>query len=84
MTARIKRDDSVRVSVTPETKERLQRIADAFGMPAATIAGVAIGQYIAQQERALSLVEHMTDKMADSVGGALGEQLKLFLKEGKE
>ena len=81
---RVKRDDSLRINMATETKERLQRVADAFGMPPATIAALAIGQYIAQQERTLVAVESMTDKMAQAVGGELGEQLKLFMKEGKE
>lgn len=81
---RVKRDDSLRINMSTETKERLQRVADAFGMPPATIAALAIGQYIAQQERTLVAVESMTDKMAQAVGGELGEQLKLFIKEGKE
>lgn len=81
---RVKRDDSLRINMATETKERLQRVADAFGMPPATLAALAIGQYIAQQERTLVAVESMTDKMAQAVGGELGEQLKLFMKEGKE
>lgn len=84
MAERIKRDESIRVSVSAGTKERLQRVADALGMPVATIAGVAIGQYIATQERTLGAIESMTDKMAQAVGGEPGEQLKLFMKEGKE
>ena len=80
---RVKRDDSLRINMSTETKERLQRVADAFGMPPATIAALAIGQYIAQQERTLVAVESMTDKMAQAVGGELGEQLKLFIKEGR-
>ena len=81
---RVKRDDSLRINMSTETKERLQRVADAFGMPPATIAALAIGQYIAQQERTLVAVESMTDKMAQAVGGELGEQLKLFMKDSKE
>lgn len=81
---RVKRDDSLRINMATETKERLQRVADAFGMPPATIAALAIGQYIAQQERTLVAVESMTSKLAESVGGDLGEQLKLFMKEAKE
>lgn len=81
MAERLKRDDSIRVSVTTETKERLQRISEAFGMPLATVAGVAIGQFIAQQERSLGAIETMTNKVADSLGSELGEQLKLFMKE---
>ena len=81
---RVKRDDSLRINMATETKERLQRVADAFGIPPATLAALAIGQYIAQQERTLVAVESMTDKMVQAVGGELGEQLKLFMKEGKE
>lgn len=84
MAERIKRDDAIRVSVTSETKERLQRIADAFGMPPGTVAALAIGQYIATQERSLGAVESMQDKIAQAIGGELGEQLKLFAKEQKE
>ena len=37
---RVKRDDSLRINMSTETKERLQRVADAFGMPPATIAAL--------------------------------------------
>jgi predicted short-subunit dehydrogenase-like oxidoreductase (DUF2520 family) len=82
---RVKRQDSVRVSIALETRDRLQRVADALGMPPATVASFAIGMFLAQQERALMMQETVVKTMAEKVGGDIGEQLKLMLKEeGKQ
>jgi predicted transcriptional regulator len=82
MAVKVKRAGSIRVSITEETKQRLQRVADAFGMPAATVASLAIGQYVAQRERELGAVELVSSKVAESVEATLGEQMRLMLSKG--
>lgn len=82
MAVKVKRAGSIRVSITEETKQRLQRVADAFGMPAATVASLAIGQYVAQRERELGAVELVSSKVAESVEATLGEQMRLMLTKG--
>lgn len=84
MAVKVKRAGSIRVSITEETKQRLQRVADAFGMPAATVASLAIGQYVAQRERELGAVELMSTKVAESVEATFGEQMRLMLTKGEE
>jgi len=84
MAVKVKRAGSIRVSITEETKQRLQRVADAFGMPAATVASLAIGQYVAQRERELGAVELVSSKVAESVEETLGEQMRLMLTKGEE
>lgn len=83
MAVKVKRAGSIRVSITEETKQRLQRVADAFGMPAATVASLAIGQYVAQRERELGAVELVSSKVAESVEATLGEQMRLMLTKGE-
>lgn len=67
-----RRNQDIRIRVTPEVMARTQRVADLLGMPPSTIASLALAQYIAQQERGLLMV----DKMADAIGGEMGKGLK--------
>lgn len=67
-----RRNQDIRIRVTPEVMERTKRVADLLGMPPSTIASLALAQYIAQQERGLLMV----DKMADAIGGEMGKGLK--------
>lgn len=83
MAVKVKRAGSIRVSITEETKQRLQRVADAFGMPAATVASLAIGQYVAQRERELGAVDTISTKVVEAIGPELGEQMRLMLTKGE-
>ncbi len=69
---RIIRDASIRVKVQPETKTRLERIAHLYGVPPATLASLWIGQSLAQNERNLNIAS----KIADTVGGEVGEAIR--------
>jgi predicted transcriptional regulator len=77
----IKRSDSVKIRLAPAIVERLDALSAAYGVPRATLCSVAIGQFLASSERGLAMV----DKIADTVGGDVGDQMKLFMAAlGKE
>jgi len=67
-----KRTADIRIRITAEVMERTQRVADMLGMPPSTLASLALAQFVAQQERALSMVQ----TMADAVGGQMGQEFK--------
>lgn len=74
---KIKRDASVRLMISAETKARLDKLSAAFGVPPATLASVWLGGVIAQQENALGV----TARFAETLGGELGEAFRESLGE---
>jgi hypothetical protein len=87
-TTRIIRDASIRVKIQPETKVRLERLSHLYGVPPSTLASVWLGQALAQQERSLSMASRMADAVGGEVGQAIKEQLsmmpELFGQVGQE
>lgn len=83
--ARMKRNESIRVTLVPEMKERIERLAQLLGLPPSTLAALAVGQYVSAQERSLGAAERMVDAIGVQFGGEMGEELKkqmgLFSKE---
>jgi hypothetical protein len=75
---RIVRDASIRLKIQPETKLRLERLSHLYGVPPATLASVWLGQTLAQQERSLSMVTRMAEAVGGEVGEALKEQLSMI------
>jgi hypothetical protein len=59
-------------------KDRLERLSTLMGEPSLTLASHAIQSWVAQQERALALVE----SLGDAVGGDMGLRLKEMLRTG--
>jgi hypothetical protein len=80
----VRRDRTLRLTVTSDIYERLERLAVLVGLPPATLATVAVGFYISNQERALGATERMMDKMAEQIGGdtmiEVQKQLSLLTK----
>ncbi len=76
----------VKVSLTPELHERLREVAAQLGQAPATVASLAIGQWVAQMTRTLGAGQAAVDAMVAHVGpqlvGEVREQLKLV--EGKQ
>jgi predicted transcriptional regulator len=58
--------------MAPDVIVRLDRIAALLGLPRATVATLAIGQYVTQQENAI----RMLDGMANAIGGIAGQQIR--------
>lgn len=83
---RIKRRGDIRMKVAEDIEDRLDRISKIYGMPPSTLAAVAVGQWVAQQERMLTMHEAMAnvvgEKMGEAVADELRQQIGLFNKEG--
>lgn len=84
MASPIKRQASIRVCVSDEMKARLDRLADSIGVPTSTLASVALGIYVTQQERTLHMAEAAIGKMVEGMTGEIGEQLKLMMQAEKD
>lgn len=80
----VRRDRTLRLTVTSDIYERLERLAVVVGIPPATLATVAVGLYVANQERALGATERVIDKMSEQMGGEVmaevQKQLSLLTK----
>lgn len=83
---RIKRRGDIRMKVAEDIEERLDRISKIYGMPPSTLAAMAIGQWVAQQERTLLMTEAMAnalgERMGDAVANELRQQVELITKAG--
>lgn len=83
---RIKRRGDIRMKVAEDIEARLDRISQVYGMPPSTLAALAVGQWVAQQERMLMMTEAMAnavgEKMGDAVAQEMRQQLSLLTKDG--
>ncbi|MEW6293828.1 MAG: hypothetical protein AB1544_11035 [Pseudomonadota bacterium] len=55
-----KRTDSLRVRLSPDMMQRFQAIAGNLGMPPSTLAALAIGTYVIEQERIILVERTLT------------------------
>lgn len=80
----VRRDRTLRLTVTSDIYERLERLAVVVGIPPATLATMSVGLYVAQQERSLGAAERVIDKMSEQMGGEVmaevQKQLSLLTK----
>jgi predicted transcriptional regulator len=67
------RDFTLSVRLRPEMKERLELVAEQLGVASATVASMAIGQYVAAQYTALTAAEKQGQTMGKAVTDALME-----------
>jgi len=83
----IKRSDTLRIKVSPDMNERITRLSVLLAMPPSTLAALAVGTWVTNQERALGAAERMVDAIGQQLGEGVGEELKkqmgLFTKEKK-
>jgi hypothetical protein len=86
-TRAIKRSDTLRIKVSPDMSERITRLSVILSLPPSTLAALAVGTWVAQQERGLGAAERMIDAVGAQLGDSMGEELKrqigLFSKENK-
>lgn len=68
----------LKVTITPELHERLREVAAQLGQAPATVASLAIGQYVAQISRSLGAVDSMTSAIATQMGPEMQKQMKLL------
>lgn len=73
---RIKRGAVLRIKVADDTEERLVKLSHAYGLPPSTLAAVALGHWIAHQERALMASDAMNRALAEQLGETLGAEVR--------
>ena len=75
----------IKVSVTPQLHERLREVAAQLGQAPATVASLAIGQWVAQMASTLGAGERAVKAMAAELGPELRSQVaaQAKLSEGK-
>lgn len=84
-TALAKRTSSIKVNLTPELHERLREVAAQLGQTPATLASMAIGQYVANLASGLGATHRMVDAVANHLGPQMAEQFKqMTLAEAEE
>jgi len=87
MVTSIKRSDVLRVKVSTDMNERLDRLSQMLGLPPSTLAALAVGHWVANQERGLGVAEHMAEAIGNQLGEGMAEEIKkqmgLFSKENK-
>jgi hypothetical protein len=68
MALAIKRSDTLRVKVSPDMAERITRLSVILSLPPSTLAALAVGTWVANQERALGAAERATVRGRDGRG----------------
>lgn len=71
----IRRSGGIRIRLSPSTRDRLDRLSELYGVPPSTLGSMALGEWIARNENALG----MADKIANSLGESMPEQLRLVM-----
>ena len=77
------RDFTLSVRLRPDTRERLELVAERLGVASATVASMAIGQYVAAQYAALTASEKQGESMGKAITEALTEIFKNQLPESE-
>lgn len=70
------RDFTLSVRLRPDIRERLELVAERLGVASATVASMAIGQYVAAQYAALTASEKQGESMGKAITEALSEMFK--------
>lgn len=82
MVSEIKREESIRVRLSSEMKGRLEILAELMSVPAATLAAVAIGQWVRIQELSVCAIAvqegGLIGAFNEAVKEQVAQQLKLF------
>lgn len=85
MAIAIKRQNTLRVQVSADMVERLDRLSKMLSLPPSTLAALAVGHWVATQERSLGAAERMVEAIGNQLGEGMAEELKqqigLFSKE---
>ena len=87
-TRAIKRSDTLRIKVSPDMIERITRLSVILSLPPSTLAALAVGHWVASQERSLGATERMVEAIGNQLGEGMAEELKqqigLFSKENMQ
>lgn len=72
---RIKRTASIKVTLSDEILAKLVTLSELLGLPTGTLASLAIGQYVAQQERSFGFLQSVSDTMGETFKEEMGKAL---------
>ena len=72
----VRRTGDVRIKLAPEMRERLDVIAQAYGFPLATMAAVAVAEWVNSKEQNVKNQEMMMMDVGRQVGGQMAGLLK--------
>lgn len=72
----VRRTGDVRVKLAPEMRARLDGIAQSYGFPLATMAAVAIAEWVNTKEQSGKNQRMMLMDLARQMGGQMGELLQ--------
>lgn len=68
-----KRDFTLSVRLRPDMRERLYSVADTLGVSPATVASIAIGQYVANAQASANATTRAIEGMMTSMGPQMAE-----------
>lgn len=71
-----KRSIQVKVTITPELHARLREVSELLGQAPATVASMAIGQYVSQLATTLGAGQRAVDAVAAQVAPELAEAIR--------
>lgn len=67
-----RRSHQITIKLDPKILAGLHEIADTIGIAPTTLAGMAIGEYVAKTQSVLSSQSRMTEAMAQSMASVIG------------
>ena len=79
-----KRSTQIKLTITPETHQRLRDLAERLGQSPATIASFAVSTYVAQQAATLSAGENAVKGLIAELGDPIKQLLAKMAAEGSE
>lgn len=82
-TTTTKRSASVKIQLHPDMLEKLRALSEHLGIAPATVASLAVSQYVAQQTVALGATERAMNGFFDSLAPSMREMLEK-LSEGSK
>lgn len=82
MDERVKRTDSVRVKLSPEMSDRVEKMASEFGMPSATFCAFAVGDFVRRSEQQQSLTRMAVLDASRRSGDVIDEAVLQRIIEG--
>lgn len=74
------RDFTLSVRLRTDMREKLGFVSDALGVSSATVASMAIGQYVAQQYASLNASSNAIQAMVGSVAPQMEEMFKTLIE----
>jgi len=78
------RDFTLSVRLRPDMRERLYSVADALGVSPATVASIAIGQYVANAQASANATTKAIEGMMATMGPQLSEMFSVLSQPESE